>query len=89
VRGPRPVQDELAQVKPPLEPQLLPVEAPLPLFELNSEAKDEIFFFVFGLWQAGQAGFWLTAEKLTIFSNSFPQSLQAYSYKGMGILLKR
>jgi hypothetical protein len=48
-----------------------------------NEAIFEIFLWVSWLWQAGQAGMRSAWEKLTIFSKTFPQSLQQYSYKGM------
>jgi hypothetical protein len=62
-------------VKPPLEPQLPPAEALVPLDELPSDENTEIFLLVFRLWQAGQDGVWSASEKRTIFSNSPPQSL--------------
>jgi hypothetical protein len=74
-----------AQLKPPLEPQPLLVEALVPPNELPSEAKDEIFFLVSWLWQEGQAGFMLASEKRITFSNSLPHSLHWYSYKGIAI----
>jgi hypothetical protein len=64
------------QVKPPPEPQLLPVGTPALLEVLPSDAKAEIFFFVFRLWQDGQDGLWSASEKRTIFSKSSPQSVQ-------------
>jgi hypothetical protein len=63
-----------AQENPPLELQLLPLEAALCLDEPPSAAKTDIFFFVFLLWHAGQACAWSASEKRTIFSNSSPQS---------------
>jgi hypothetical protein len=63
-------------VNPPDEPQLLLDELlVLPMDDPN-DAKTEIFFRVWVPWQVGQDGFWSASEKRTIFSNSFPQSLQ-------------
>jgi hypothetical protein len=72
-----------AQLNPPREPQLLPLETLIPAEEIPREAMVEIFLRVSWLWQVGQTWLWLASEKRTIFSNSLPHSLHSYSYKGI------
>jgi hypothetical protein len=73
-----------AQEKPPPEPQLLLLEEDVaPEKPEANAATVDSFLWVSLLWQAGQTGLRSTSEKRTIFSNTTPQSLQRYSYKGI------
>ena len=55
--GPRPAYSYPAQLKPPLEPQLLAVETAFAELPVLKEATFEIFRRVWLPWQTGQAGF--------------------------------
>jgi len=62
-----------AQLKRPLEPQLL--LAWLPPFELPMEAKLDTFFRVSSLWQCGHTGLCPASDQRIIFSKVSPQLL--------------
>ena len=67
--GARPEMGYPAQLNPPPEPQL-PAELEVPEAAVPREANVDIFLWVSGLWQAGQAGERSASEKRTIFSKA-------------------
>lgn len=71
--GARPVVDQPAQLKRPLDPQLLLDR--LPLLEAPMEAKLETFLRVSSLWQLGHTGLWPDSDQRIIFSKVSPQLL--------------
>jgi len=75
VTGARPEKGYPAQLNPPLEPQLLLDELVLPDAPEPTDAKVEIFLWVFLLSHLGQAGSRSASENLVIFSNASPHSL--------------
>jgi hypothetical protein len=77
-------KNQPAQEKPPRGAQLLPLES---VAADPNEATVDNFFCVFTLSQAGHSGFLSASEKRIIISNSTPQLLQRYSYKGMACFL--
>jgi hypothetical protein len=79
-------KDYPAQLKRPDDPQLLEELELVPVVP-PSEANVETFFLVSWLWQWGQRGARSASDQRIIFSNTCPQALQRYSYKGIRVHL--